>query len=70
MSKAERMDRLENRKIYSVIAFFVFAIMAGFFGYENYHEYNPLIVDVIIACVIGMIACVGIFIHAHIKMKQ
>ena len=70
VSKAEMMDRLENRKIYSVIAFFVFTIMAGFFGYEMYKEYNPLYVDVMIACAVGMIACAGIFIHAHIKMKQ
>ena len=69
-SKAEKMDRLENRKIYSVIVFFVFAIMTGFFGYEIYKEYNPLYVDVIIGCAVGMLACVGIFIHAHIKMKQ
>ena len=69
-SKAERMDRLENRKIYSVIVFFVFAIMAGFFGYEIYKEYNPLYVDVMIACAVGMVTCVAVFIHAHIKMKQ
>lgn len=69
-SKAEKMDRLENRKIYSVLVFLVFAIMAGFFGYETYHDYNPLVVDVIIACVIGMVVCVGVFMHAHIKMKQ
>lgn len=69
-SKLERMDRLENRKIYSALTFFVFAILTGFFGYETYQEYNPLVVDVIIACVIGMGVCVGIFIHAHTKMRQ
>jgi len=70
VSKAERMDQLENRKIYSVIAFFAFVIMAGFFGYEEYKEYNPLYVDVMIACAVGMVTCVAVFIHAHIKMKQ
>nr|MBQ8253163.1 hypothetical protein [Lachnospiraceae bacterium] len=69
ISKAERMDQLENRKIYSVIACLVFAVMAGFFGYEVYKEYNSLYVDVIISCVIGMFVCVGIFVHAHVKMK-
>lgn len=69
-SKAEKMDRLENRKIYSVMAFLVFAVLAGFFGYDMYKEHNPFDMDVIIASVIGMMVCVGIFVHAHIKMKQ
>ncbi len=70
MSKADRMDQLENRKIYSVLAFLVFAVMAGFFGYDVYKEYNPLTIDVIITCAVGMLVSVAVFIHAHIKMKQ
>ena len=69
-SKAERMDRLENRKIYSVLVFLVFAVLAGFFGYDMYKENNSLYSGVIIVCAVGMVACIGTFIHAHVKMKQ
>lgn len=69
-SKLERMERLENRKIYSVLAFLLFAVLTGFFGYDMYKNYNPLNMDIIMACAVGMVVCVGIFIHAHIKMKQ
>lgn len=76
VSKAERVEQLENRKIYSVLAFLCFAAMAGFFGFDIYKEYqatlayNSLYADVVIVSIIGMLVCIGLFIHAHVKLKQ
>lgn len=76
ISKAERIDQLESRKIGSVLAFFCFVLFGGFFGYDIYKEYqetftyNAMYVDMVMVSIVGMLVCVGLFIHAHVKLKQ
>ena len=75
MSKAERMDQLENLQIGSGIGFFAFLTGAGFIGYDLYKEYQemmsfePLTLDIMIVAVIGMLVCIGIFVYASKKVQ-
>ena len=76
ISKAERTEKLEDRRIYSVLAFLIFASIGGFFGYDIYKEYqktliyNVLYADIVVVSIVGMLVCVGLFMHAHVKLKQ
>lgn len=75
ISKAERMDQLENLQIGSGIMFVCFLSMAGFVGYDMYKEYQELMTrsssstGMMLAAVFGMLSCIGIFGYATRKMK-
>ncbi len=76
ISKAERIDRLENLQIESGIGFFAFLTGVGFIGYDLYKDYqtlmifNPIMVDLMIVAGVGALICIGIFVYACIKLKQ
>lgn len=75
MSKAERMDRLENLQIGSSIGFFAFLTGAGFIGYDIYKEYqevmtvNSVATGMMLVATVGMLSCIGIFVYATRKLK-
>lgn len=75
MSKAERMDRLENLQIGSGIMFVCFLSMAGFVGYDMYKEYqevitvNSVATGMMLVANVGMLSCIGIFGYATRKLK-
>ncbi|MBE5881357.1 MAG: hypothetical protein E7289_03440 [Lachnospiraceae bacterium] len=76
MSKAEKMDHLENLQIGSAIGLFCFLTGAGFIGYDMYKEYRelmafePLTVDLMVIVGAGMLVCAGMFVYATVKSKQ
>ncbi len=75
MSKAERMDQLENLQIGSGIMFVCFLSMAGFVGYDMYKEYqemmavNSVTTGIMLAAAVGMLICIGIFVYASKKVQ-
>lgn len=76
VSKAEKMDRLENLQIGSGLGFFCFVTGGCFIGYDMYKEYhelmkvNPLTVDLMVIVGAGMLICAGLFVYATAKSRQ
>lgn len=75
-SRSETIERLEDTKLYSIMAFFlsligvVIVFIMEYPAYKEGEYISPVVFDMAIACGVIAIGCLGMFFYAKHKLKK